>query len=170
MRRNADAADYQTKGALKRDADAALDLAKKLVALKAARLEELALDERTRELIARCQRITQHVAHKREVQYLAKHLRGIDTGDWAARVQAQGVQARAEIAAQQRVASWRDRLIDETDEALLGEVVKLKPTLDRQQLRQLITNARRERDQNAAPKSARALYRVLLAELNPTGG
>ena len=55
---------------------------------------------------------------------------------------------------------WRDRLIEEGD-AALGDALAEWPGLDRQQLRQLVREARRERDQSKPRGAGRKLFRYL---------
>jgi ribosome-associated protein len=57
------------------------------------------------------------------------------------------------------VERWRERLLE--DEAELGELVAAHPGTDTQHLRNLIRNARVERDAGRPPKSFRELFRAL---------
>ena len=54
----------------------------------------------------------------------------------------------------------RDRLIDQGDDAI-AEVLNLWPDADRQQLRTLIRNAKKEKEGNKPPKSARQIFQYL---------
>ena len=54
----------------------------------------------------------------------------------------------------------RDRLIVEGDDAV-EEVLSLWPNADRQQLRSLIRNAKKEKEGNKPPKSARQIFQYL---------
>jgi len=160
MRRTPEAEDYKTKSELKRVAESALELAKALTALNATRLADLDLDERTAELVEKTQRITQHVAHKREVQYLAKHLREIDTHNWAERVFAQTESSRQDTAAHHRLEALREQLLAPGDEAAQA-LLQAHPALDRQRLRHLIKQALKERASGAPPKAYRELFQLL---------
>jgi ribosome-associated protein len=66
---------------------------------------------------------------------------------------------RQEAARHHRVERWRERLIDEGDEAL-GEFLDAFPAADRQQLRSLVRAAQRDRER-CKPDSARKLFRFL---------
>jgi len=59
-----------------------------------------------------------------------------------------------------RLEAWRDRLLAEGD-AALPELLAEFPGADRQQLRQLIRNAHRERAAQKPPRAARLLFRYL---------
>ncbi|MDU4266746.1 MAG: ribosome biogenesis factor YjgA [Enterobacter hormaechei] len=54
----------------------------------------------------------------------------------------------------------RDRLIEQGDDAV-PEVLNLWPNADRQQLRSLIRNAKKEKEGNKPPKSARLIFQYL---------
>ncbi len=54
----------------------------------------------------------------------------------------------------------RDRLINDGDDAV-AEVLNLWPEADRQQLRSLIRNAKKEKEGNKPPKSARLIFQYL---------
>lgn len=54
----------------------------------------------------------------------------------------------------------RDRLIDEGDD-VIAVVLDLYPQADRQQLRSLIRNAKKEKATNKPPKSARQIFQYL---------
>ena len=54
----------------------------------------------------------------------------------------------------------RDRLIENGDDAL-AEVMNLWPDADRQQLRSLIRNAKKEKEGNKPPKSSRLIFQYL---------
>ena len=59
-----------------------------------------------------------------------------------------------------KLENLRDRLIDQGDEAI-AEVLNLWPDADRQQLRTLIRNAKKEKEGNKPPKPARQIFQYL---------
>jgi len=60
------------------------------------------------------------------------------------------------------VEKWRERLLNEGHDALT-ELLDEYPHADRQQLRQLVRNAQKEKELAKPPKSSRLLYRYLKA-------
>ncbi|MEC9482293.1 MAG: ribosome biogenesis factor YjgA, partial [Halomonas sp.] len=58
-----------------------------------------------------------------------------------------------------RLEKWRDRLVDD-DEALEPFIAEY-PDVDRQALRQLIRNARSERERGKPPTNARKLFKLI---------
>lgn len=161
---NEDAGDFgPSRSEERRDALAVLDLAKRLVEQPEARLQQIPMDEDLRDLVRAAQRITAQIAHKRQVQYLAKHLR---------REEAEALDAiraaldhdkadhRREAQALHQVEYWRDRLVAEGD-AALTELLDKHPAADRQHLRQLARNAHQEKLKNKPPHAFRELFREL---------
>ncbi|MEM7291763.1 MAG: ribosome biogenesis factor YjgA [Pseudomonadota bacterium] len=154
--------DEPSKSARKREAQAILDMAKTLVDLGDKLFQGLALDDEVREAAVLARKIRAHGGRKRQIQFLAKLMRGRDTD--AIQAQLEAIDNRAETSKREhhRLEQWRDRLIDEGDTALV-DLLDQWPHADRQQLRQLIRNAQREREREQAPKSARALFQYLKA-------
>lgn len=147
----------------KRDAEAVLDLAAQLVALTAQQLTKLELPDPIMDAIRDTQRITSHIAHKRQLHYLAKLMRREDD-EWLDAVRHQLVRdradARRETARLHRIEQWRERLLENGDEAL-GELADAHPDLDRHHLRQLVRAAREERLQNQSPRAFREIFQLL---------
>lgn len=140
-----------------------LDLGAQLVALSAAQLAKLPIPDDLLPHIRETQRITQHVAHKRQLAFLAKQLRREDDATLEAirdALDAGGDAARRETAALHRVESWRERLIKDGDTGL-ADLLAEYPAADRQHLRQLVRNAIDERNRNKPPHAFRELFRAL---------
>jgi ribosome-associated protein len=55
---------------------------------------------------------------------------------------------------------WRDRLISEGDQAISDLLMEI-PDLDRQHLRQLIRQAKKEASQNKPPAASRKIFKYL---------
>ncbi len=146
----------------RRDALDVLRLAHDLLELDAPRLAKLELDDELLQHLEYTRRITQHVARKREVGFLAKQMRRFEDElpRWRAQIDADVGVSRREAARLHRVEAWRDRLLNEGDEAL-SELLERYPDADRQQLRSLQRQARTERERGKPPAAARILFRSL---------
>ena len=147
----------------RREALEVLALGEQLVGLTEAQLAKLPVPESLLPHIRECKRITAQIAHKRQLQYLAKQMRREDDEVLEAirdALDEKGEAARREVAAMHRVETWRDRLLDGGD-AALAELLDEYPTADRQQLRQLVRNTLEERKRNKPPRAFRELYRAL---------
>src|SRR3569623_2943360 len=138
----------KSKSQRKREASAAQDLGAVLVALPATRFKaimaKLDLPDSLREALASCRAITALGGRRRQLQYIGKLMRTVDTAPIAHALAVLEGKDRASIAVQHRAEQWRDRLLAEGDTAL-AELLDDHPHADRQQLRQLVVKARMER-------------------------
>lgn len=145
-------------------------LAEQLVALPPAQLARLPVPDELMQHIRDTQKVTSHIAHKRQLQFLAKQMRREDERTLEAirdALDEGGEAAKREAATLHRTEQWRERLLAGGD-AALGELLDEYPQADRQHLRQLIRNAGEERLKNKPPHAFRELFRelreLLLAE------
>lgn len=149
----------------RRDAKAVLTLATQLVEMVPAKLARIELPDDVRDEIERTRRITAHIAHKRQLAYLAKIMRRYDDEAFAsarAELGENREKQRQDAAAMQRLETLREQLIDEPDDAALAHLIDQHPTLDRQHLRSLIRQARIEKaSPNKPPKAYREIFQVL---------
>lgn len=163
--------DGPSRSQLRRDALEIFELAEALAALSAAELAHVPLADNLRDEVARTRAITAHIARKRQTQFLAKQLRKLDDDEIEPIRRALAHdrdKAHRETAAMHRLEAWRERLLDEGDDAL-GEFLAQHPSADRQHLRQLVRNALAERKANKPPHAYRELFREL-RELLEAGG
>lgn len=152
-----------SRSQLRREALDIFKLAETLAALNDAELARVPLNDELRDEVLRTRAIKSHIAHKRQAQFLAKQLRKLDDEEIEAirRALAQDREkAHRETAATHRIEVWRDRLIEEGDEAL-AELMASHALADRQHLRQLARNALAERKANKPPHAFRELFREL---------
>lgn len=148
-----------TRSAQRREALDVLALARELCALTPTQLARLPLDDELRAQIAHAQSITSHIAHKRELQYLAKHMRERDLAPLRAAMTLEQDARRRGSALHKFLERWRDRLIGEGDVAL-AEFLAAHPQADRQGMRQCLQKARKLEDPRQ-PAAARELFRRL---------
>ncbi|KAA2286267.1 ribosome biogenesis factor YjgA [Arenimonas fontis] len=152
-----------SRSAQRREALAVLDLARRLVEQPEAVLARISMDEDLRELVRSSRKVTAQIARKRQVQYLAKHLRRLDEEALAAirgALEHDKAEHLREARALHAIERWRDRLMEEGD-AALSELLSRFPQADRQHLRQLARNAHQERLKNKPPHAYRELFREL---------
>lgn len=145
----------------RREAWDVLELAEKLVAMTPSQLKKVPLDEAILEAVVEAQRITSHIAHKRQVHFLAKKMRKIDDLEPIRDAVDQPLDVRSkETAELHLMEDWRKRLIDDGDEAL-NALVSQYPNADRSHLRQLVRQAHIEIKESRAPSAQRALFQVI---------
>jgi len=154
-----DTLEKPSKSALKREMSALQDLGAELAALSRDQLKKIDLPEGLREALRDAQRFTQHEAHRRQLQYIGKLMRGIDAAPIRAALDdLKGISAAAN-ARMHALERLRERFL--ADEKVIAEIAEQHPGADLQQLRQLRRNALKEQEQNKPPRAFRELYRTL---------
>jgi len=103
--------------------------------------------------------MTRHEARRRQLQYIGKLMRRIDPEPLRAKIETWKSVSAEHVALLHGIERWRDRLLDEPD--ALALLASEYPGADLQQLRTLIRNVQREREQNKPPKNYRALFQLL---------
>jgi ribosome-associated protein len=142
-------------------------LAEKLVALPSSRFAKLPIPEDLLPHIIETQRVTSHIAHKRQLQYLAKQMRRQDDTTLEAIRDAlddSGESVRQANALLHQAEHWRERLLCDGD-AALTDLLDEFPTANRQKLRQLVRNAVEEKAKNKPPRAFRELFQEVKAVL-----
>ncbi len=155
--------DFVSKTQLKAEADAQQAIGKKLIDLPKDRLAKLILPEALFEAVMEAKRLTANGAIRRQLQYLGRLMRDIDSTPIVEQLQAwegKNVQENARFHTMER---WRTRLIAEPN--ALQEFLKAFPQADIQLLRTLIRNAQREEAALKPPKSSRELFKLIRALL-----
>jgi ribosome-associated protein len=160
----------------RREALDVLKLAHALSEMSDAQLKPIPLSDDLRDEVRRARAVTQQIARKRQNQFLAKQLRRLDDVELdaiRAAIEHDRDRARRATAELHQVETWRERLIEEGDDAL-SDLLAAHPQADRQQLRQLMRQARIEREQNKPLHAYRELFRQLrelmeAASRNPRG-
>jgi len=155
-------ADFVSKSQRKRDADVLFDLGRSLCKLSDAQLRKIELPENIRYAVDKTRRIRAHVAHKRELQYLAKLLRQIDTTAIAEGIQQVLAPGHDENRRLHRIETWRDRLLADGDSALT-QLMGSHHSIDAQQIRNLLRQVNRQSQRQAPPAAARQLFKLLRA-------
>ena len=150
----------KSKSQLKREMHALQELGEELVRLSPEQFEKFDLPEALHDAVVEARRINSRGALKRQLQYVGRMMRNVDPAPIRERLDALRGQSRQAAAQLHRIERWRERLLEEGDH-VLEELVAVHPEVDRQYLRQLMRNARKEKLANKAPRSARLLFRYL---------
>ena len=149
-----------SKSQLKREMHALQALGETLIAMKPAERARFPLSDDMLRAIEETSRIRSHEGRRRHMQYVGKLIRKEDL------TAIQGVFDAIEQEKEQRdhafhrLEKWRDRLVDKGDDAV-DLFMADYPNADRQALRQLVRNARKEREQGKPPTSSRKLFKHL---------
>jgi len=149
----------QSKSQRKRDALALQALADELARLSPTELDAVPLPDALRDAVAAARELSRG-AYRRQVRYLGRLLRDIDSDPIRSAVDARRGATHEDKARLKRLERWRERLVEEGDGAV-AELLEEFPGADAQQLRQLLRNARREHESGRPPRSYRQLFRFL---------
>jgi ribosome-associated protein len=154
---DADAPISKTK--LKAEADVAQSIGKKLIALSKDRLIKLDLPEALFDALMEAKRLTANGAIRRQLQYLGRLMRDVDSAPIVEQLAAWEGKNTQENARFHTMERWRTRLIAEP--AALQEFLVKYPRIDIQQFRTLIRNAQKEEAALKPPKSSRELFKLI---------
>lgn len=146
---------WVSKSEIKRDAEELKRLGAELVDWENA-LDKIPLDTDLRDAIELAQRIKKE-GRRRQLQLIGKMLRNRDVDPIRQALDKLKNRHNQQVALFHKLEQIRDRLIDDGDDAV-AEVLNLWPDADRQQLRSLIRNAKKEKEGNKPPKSARLIF------------
>lgn len=152
--------DEISKSQRKRELNELKQLGLKLLDFSDDALRQLDLPEILLEALLTAKKINSNVARKRQLQYVGKLMKDIDAQPIKAVVQAREHQQLTSTREFHRLESLRDALLVEGD-AALPQVLAEFPRTDRQHLRKLVRQARKERETGQPPGASRALFRYL---------
>lgn len=150
---------WVSKSEIKRDAEALKQLGEKLVNLTPANLAKVPLDDSLQDAIALAQRL-QKEARRRQLQYIGKLLRNLDAEPIQEALDKIENKHNQQQAMLHKLETLRDELVEKGDE-VLTEILNDYPNADRQQLRNLIRAAQKEKAQGKTAKAYREIYQVL---------
>ncbi|MES2635771.1 MAG: ribosome biogenesis factor YjgA [Pseudomonadota bacterium] len=148
-----------SKTKLKAEADAQQAIGKKLIDLPKDKLIKLNLPETLFDAVMEAKRLTANGAVRRQLQYLGRLMRDVDSAPIVEQLAAWEGKNTQENARFHIMERWRTRLIE--DAAALQEFLISYPKADIQLLRTLIRNAQREALAEKPPKSSRELFKLI---------
>lgn len=145
---------------LKKEATALQKMGQKLVTLSDDQLSHMGLPTILITAIQAVRTIKSHGARRRQMQYIGTLMRNVDVEpiQQALLEIEQGSYRQAKVF--HAIEAWRDKLVA-GDDGVMHEILDAFPDADRQRLGQLVRSARKEKQKNAPPKSARNLFRYL---------
>jgi len=137
------------------------DMGEKLVKLTDEQLNSIDLPENVLAAVKLAKTITKHTPLNRQMQYIGTLMRKYDTTQIKALIDTleRGKHKRTEAFVQSE--KWRDDLIV-GNEHLIAEILAARPYLDKQELTELVQQARAEATKKKpSPRASRALFRYL---------
>jgi ribosome-associated protein len=135
------------------------DLGKELTELGKDQIAQLDIPENLRDAIREMKNINKFGAQRRQMQYIGKLMREVDTAPILAKLDAWKGKSQHHIAYMHQLERWRDRLME--NDSALTELLAAHPQADAQRLRTLIRNAQKEMEAGKPPKNYREIFQVL---------
>ncbi|MDZ4201732.1 MAG: ribosome biogenesis factor YjgA [Gallionella sp.] len=148
-----------SKTKIKRQMHELQDIGAELTALGKDQLAQLDLPENLRDAIREMKNINKFGAQRRQMQYIGKLMRDVDTAPIIAKLDGWKGVSQQHTAHLHLLERLRDRLL-ENDHALT-ELLAAHPQTDAQRLRTLIRNAQKEKEVGKSPKNYREIFQVL---------
>lgn len=153
--------EFISKSERKRRSTALQDVGAHLVKLSPEQLARIRMPEVLREAVLECKRFNRHEAIRRQMQYIGKLMRDLDTAPIVDQLNALEAPSRRQTALFHVAEKWRDELL--ADAQALERFSVEFPQADAAQLRGLAEAARAERAKGSSPKHARALFHAINA-------
>jgi ribosome-associated protein len=156
----------KSKSQRKRDMTELQDLGAELEALAKDRLARVPMPESLADAIHAARKITSHEGKRRQMQFVGKVMRSLDDDEVAAiRAALEGFKgtSKAETAKMHLMERWRELLL--ADDANLTRFLGEHPGVDVQSVRNIIRNARKEKELGKPPKYYRELFQAIKAAL-----
>ena len=148
-----------SKSQIKREMQELQALGERIIALDPAVRARLPLSEEMLAAVEETGRIRSHEGRRRHMQYVGKVMRKEDREAIRAAFEEIAHELVQRNAAFHRLERLRDQLIENDD--ALEPFIEAHPHVDRQSLRQLIRNARSERQRDKPPASSRKLFQLI---------
>ena len=145
-----------SKTELKKDSKKIQEFGRRISELTINNIEAFKFPSNIYEATIGLKNIKSNSAKKRQVQYLGKLLREIDLTDAFLIMKQLKVSSQKEIQRNHIIEDWRDKLLSNNDS--ITQFVDEYPKIDRQSLRQTISNAQKD---NKSPKYSRQLFKLI---------
>ena len=152
--------EWISKSQRKRDCDTLQKISDRLLKLKPEELALIDLPDELEDALHETHRIHSHSALKRQRQYLGKIMRTCDSHHIENQLNSVIHRNDTNTARFKKIEKWRDRLV-ENDKAVLGEIIREHPALDRQHVHNLVRQAAKEASADKPPAASRKLFKYL---------
>lgn len=135
------------------------DLGEELTELGKDQIAQLDIPENLRDAIREMHRMKTFGAKRRQMQYIGKLMRDVDTAPIIAKLNTWKGTSQQHIGYMHQLERWRERLLE--NDAALTELLSQYPQTDVQRLRTLIRNTIKEREAGKPAKNFREIFQVL---------
>ncbi|GBC59898.1 hypothetical protein DENIS_0840 [Desulfonema ishimotonii] len=151
----------KSRSQIKREVQALQKMGEQLVTLSKDQLNAIDMAPELREAVLFAKKSKKHEAVRRQMQRIGAIMREVDPEPVRKALEDIAGGKHQDALRFKQVEGWRDQILA-GDDALLEELTGQFQDADRQKLRQLARNARKEKAAEKPPKSSRALFRYLM--------
>jgi ribosome-associated protein len=151
--------DFISKTRRKREMTQLQVLGAALVKLSREQLARIDMPETLRDAVNECRRFTKHEAIRRQMQYIGRIMRNIDSAPIAAQLRAIEAPTKRQTALFHVAEQWRAEMVEGPD--AVARFVNEFPEADADRLRELADKAREEKRASKPPHKYRELFHVL---------
>jgi ribosome-associated protein len=151
--------DFISKTRRKRQMRDLQDVGAALVELSKEQLSRLGLPETLFEAVLACKDITKHEARRRQMQYIGKIMRNVDSAPIAAQLRALEAPSKHETALLHLAEKWRQEFLADPD--AIARFAREFPEADHDHLLNLVKGALEEKRASKPPKKFRELFHAV---------
>ncbi len=176
LKRELKGSETPTRTERKRESAELQKLGEDLLTLRSDLLAPLQLSDKLLDALAEAKRLTNFEGRRRQMQFIGKLMRQLDSGTIEAiqaALEMQHTPSAQETQLLHQAEQWRERLL--ADDDAVGQWLNLHPDTDSQQLRALIRQARKDalpEKPGLAPRHGRAyreIFQLVRAQLAEQG-
>ena len=151
--------DFISKTRRKREARNLQDVGAALVLLSEEQLGRLGLPEMLLDAVLACKSITKHEARRRQIQYIGRIMRDVDSAPIAEQLRAIESPTQRDTALLHLAEKWRQDLLADTD--AIARFAREFPEADQDHLTNLVRGAQEEKRAAKPPKKFRELFHAV---------
>lgn len=159
--------DSESKSQRKKDVLALQKIGESLIKLTDEQLKRIDLPDNLLTAIQHMKTLTSNEAKRRQLQYIGKIMRHVDLDSIKEALKRRELIHEKNTEQFHQIEEWRNKLLQSGDDALNLFLIDY-PNVDRQELRQLIRNAERDRKNNKNTGAEKKLFQYLRSIIEKT--
>lgn len=156
---------YKSRTQIKKEAEERQKLGEELIKLSRGQLEQMALPDELRDALIKARSIKSNIAGRRQRQFIGVLMRDVDPEPIRLALLQTDTGLSIESGIAKEIRAWTDRLLT-GDPADMEALIRVCPGLERQRLRQLLRNIKKEKTTGKSTKSLKALERFIMKSMN----
>lgn len=150
----------KSKSQIKREMLSLQKMGERLVDLSDDQIRSIEMPDELKDAVMSVKKLKAHGARKRQLKFIGSLMRKIDTAPVSDALYEIDRGRSLQVSEFHVVEKMRNDLVNGNDD-LIEEIVETYSGADRQHLRQLVRNARKELASNKPPKSSRLLFKYI---------